>query len=145
MASNWIGKIATRLVRPPKNLVMIGADVATAATETKSEYHLRRMPNDIDTLSPKNRFVVAINKRPLTRHHPVSPDHRRSWNRHSRNSSDGVVAYWTRILTTRVRKIVPSGHGTHQNPQESGIGASSTAYQKQVARGRGPLTAACKR
>ncbi len=74
MASNWIGKIATELVRLPKNLVMIGADVATAATETKSEYHLRRMPNAIDTLSPKNRFVVAMNKRPLTEQHPVSSE-----------------------------------------------------------------------
>ncbi len=118
MASNWIGKIPTKLVRLPKNLVMIGADVATPATETKSEYHLRRMPNAIDTLSPKNRFVVAMNKRKLTSnipYHQIIGDRGRG---NSPNSSDGVVAYWSSHLDdARSTKIVPSGHGTHQNPE----------------------------
>lgn len=118
MASNWIGKIATKLVRLPKNLVMIGADMATAATETKGEFHLRRMPNAIDTLSPKNSFVIAMNKRPLA---PDIPYHQIQGDRgkgDSPNSSDGVVAYWSSHLDgARSTKIVPSGHGTHLNPE----------------------------
>jgi pimeloyl-ACP methyl ester carboxylesterase len=118
MASNWIGKIATRLVRLPKNLVMIGADMATVATETKGEFHLRRMPNAIDTLSPKNSFVVAMNKRPLAPHIPYHQIQGDRGKGDSPNSSDGVVAYWSSHLEgARSTKIVPSGHGTHQNPQ----------------------------
>ncbi|HYJ05174.1 MAG TPA: alpha/beta fold hydrolase [Chthoniobacterales bacterium] len=118
MASNWIGKIATKLVRLPKKLVLVGADLATAATESKSEYHLRRMPNAIDTLSPKNNFVVAMNKRPpadTIPYHQIVGDRGRG---NSPDSSDGVVAYWSSHLDgARSTKIVPSGHGTHQNPE----------------------------
>ena len=118
MASNWIGKIATKLVRLPKTVVTFGADIATAATETDSEYHLRRMPNAIDTLSPTNSFVVAMNKRPPANeipYHQIVGDRGRG---NSPKSSDGVVAYWSSYLEgARSTKIVPSNHSTHQNPE----------------------------
>ena len=34
------------------------------------------------------------------------------------NSSDGVVPYWSSHLKdARSEKIVPSGHGSHENPE----------------------------
>jgi hypothetical protein len=34
------------------------------------------------------------------------------------NSSDGVVPYWSSHLNeARSEKIVPSGHGAHENPE----------------------------
>jgi hypothetical protein len=76
------------------------------------------MPNAIDTLSPKNNFVVAMNKRPpadAIPYHQIVGDRGRG---NSPNSSDGVVAYWSSHLDgARSTKIVPSDHGTHQNPE----------------------------
>jgi hypothetical protein len=117
LASNWIGKIGTGLVHLPKNLVKIGSDMTSVATETKGGFHLRRMPNSIDTLSPTSSFVIAMNKRPLARdipYHQIEGDRGKG---NSPNSSDGVVAYWSSHLDgAKSTRIVPSGHGTHRNP-----------------------------
>jgi pimeloyl-ACP methyl ester carboxylesterase len=118
MASNWIGKIATRLVHLPKNLVEAGQEMTAVATETHGGFHLRRMPNSIDTLSPTSSFVVSMNKRPLASgipYHQVIGDRGKN---DSPNSSDGVVAYWSSHLDgAQSTRIVPSGHPTHQNSE----------------------------
>lgn len=117
MASNWIGKIATKLIHLPKTLVTAGQDMATVTAASHGAVHLRRMPNSIDTLSPKSDFVIAMNKRPLADdipHHQIQGDRGKG---NSPQSSDGVVAYWSSHLeTAQSTKIVGSGHGTHQNP-----------------------------
>lgn len=118
MASNWIGKIGTKLVHLPQNLVKAGADMTTAVAETKGAFHLRRMPNSIDTLSPTSSFVVAMNQRPLASgipYHQIMGDRGRG---DSPNSSDGVVAYSSSHLDgAQSTRIVPSHHNTHQNPE----------------------------
>jgi pimeloyl-ACP methyl ester carboxylesterase len=118
MASNWIGKIATRLVRMPKNLVNLGANVSAAALETKGSYYLRRMPNSIDSLSPKSAFVAAVGSQPLARdipYHQIIGDRGRG---DSPKSSDGVVAYWSsHVDGAQSTRIVPAPHGTHQNAE----------------------------
>jgi len=118
MASNWIGKIATRLIHLPANLVEAGKEMTTAASETKGGFHLRRMPNSIDTLSPKSSFILAMDKRPLTRtipYHQIIGDRGRG---DSPGSSDGVVEYWSSHLDgAQSTLIVPSGHPTHQNAE----------------------------
>jgi hypothetical protein len=48
----------------PKKLVEAGQEMTAVAAETKGGFHLRRMPNSIDTLSPTSSFVIAVNKRP---------------------------------------------------------------------------------
>jgi pimeloyl-ACP methyl ester carboxylesterase len=120
MASNWIGKISTHLVHLPKKLVRAGADMAAVATQTHGGFHLRRMPNSIDTLSPTSSFVIAMNQRPLA---PGVPFHQIQGDRgrgDSPHSSDGVVAYWSSHLEgAQSGRIVPSGHGAHKN--EEGI------------------------
>jgi pimeloyl-ACP methyl ester carboxylesterase len=118
MASNWIGKIATKLVHLPKTMVEAGQEMTAVATETKGGFHLRRMPNSIDTLSPTSSLVVSMNKRPLASgipYHQVIGDRGKA---NSPNSSDGVVAYWSSHLDgAQSTRIVPSGHPTHQNPE----------------------------
>jgi len=118
MASNWIGKIATRLVHLPSTMVKVGQDMTTVATETKGGFHLRRMPNSIDTLSPTSSFIVSMNTRPLASgipYHQVIGDRGRG---DSPNSTDGVVSYSSSHLDGAVStRIVPSGHPTHQNPE----------------------------
>lgn len=118
MASNWIGKIATRLIHLPANLVEAGREMTTAASETKGGFHLRRMPNSIDTLSPTSGFILAMDKRPLTRvipYHQIIGDRGRG---DSPGSSDGVVEYWSSHLGgAQSTLIVPSGHPTHRNSE----------------------------
>jgi hypothetical protein len=72
----------------------------------------------VDTLAPNNRFVVAINKIPMTKeipYHSIIGDRGRG---DSPNSSDGVVAYWSSHLDdARSERIVPCGHGSPLNAQ----------------------------
>jgi pimeloyl-ACP methyl ester carboxylesterase len=116
LASNWIGKIATRLVHLPATLVKAGQDMTTVASETRGGFHLRRMPNSIDTLSPTSSLVVSMNKCALASgipYHQIIGDRGKG---DSPNSSDGVVAYWSSHLDGATStRIVPSGHPTHQN------------------------------
>jgi pimeloyl-ACP methyl ester carboxylesterase len=118
MATNWIGKIATRLVHLPATLVKAGQDMTTAASETHGGFHLRRMPNSIDTLSPTSSFVVSMNRRPLASGIPYYQIIGDRGKGDSPNSSDGVVAYWSSHLDgAKSTRVVPSGHPSHQNPE----------------------------
>lgn len=118
MASNWIGKIATKLVHLPKTMVQAGQEMTAVASETKGGFHLRRFPNSIDTLSPTSGFVLAMNKRPLAAgipYHQIIGDRGQG---NSPKSSDGVVEYWSSHLDgAQSTLVVPSGHPTHRNPQ----------------------------
>src|SRR4029434_2782363 len=98
-------------------LVEAGQEMTAVAAETKGSFHLHRMPNSIDALSPKSSFVIAVNKRPLTSsipYHQIIGDRGKG---NSPNSSDGVVAYWSSHLDgARSTLIVPSAHPTHKSP-----------------------------
>jgi pimeloyl-ACP methyl ester carboxylesterase/predicted GNAT family acetyltransferase len=118
MASNWIGRIGSMLVRTPSKLATVGRTALENAVADPAALHLKRAPNSIDTLAPNNRFVVAINKIPITKgipYHSIIGDRGRG---DTPNSSDGVVPYWSSHLDgARSEKIVPCGHGSPQNPQ----------------------------
>jgi pimeloyl-ACP methyl ester carboxylesterase/predicted GNAT family acetyltransferase len=118
MASNWIGRIGSMLVRTPSKLLTVGQTALENVTADPAALHLKRAPNSIDTLAPNNRFVVAINKIPITKgipYHSIIGDRGRG---DTPNSSDGVVPYWSSHLDgARSEKIVPCGHGSPQNPQ----------------------------
>jgi hypothetical protein len=79
---------------------------------------LKRIPNSIDTLSPRNRFVREMNKFPISPevpYHSIIGDRGRG---DTPNSSDGVVAYWSSHLDgAQSEKIVPSNHSSPLNPE----------------------------
>jgi len=118
LASNWIGRIGSMLVRTPSRLLTVGRTLRESATADPSALKLKRLPNSVDTLAPNSRFVVAINKIPITKgipYHSIIGDRGRG---DSPNSSDGVVPYWSSHLDgARSERIVPSGHGSPLNPQ----------------------------
>ena len=119
LARNWIGRLASSLVRSPATLLKIGEETTKAlSTGDTGSLRLRRIPNSVDTLSPNNRFVKAINTVPLTPgipYHSIIGDRGRG---DTPNSSDGVVPYWSSHLDgAQSELIVPSNHGAHQNPQ----------------------------
>jgi hypothetical protein len=72
----------------------------------------------VDTLAPTNRFVIAINKIPITPgipYHTIMGDRGRG---DAPNSSDGIVPYWSSHMEgAESELIVPSAHPAHQNPE----------------------------
>ena len=118
LASNWIGRIGSRLVKTPVKMLTIGKTIREAMTPDPAALQWKRLPNSVDTLAPNNRFVVAINKIPIT---PGIPYHTIVGDRgkgDTPSSSDGVVAYWSSHLDgARSEFIAPCNHSSPLNPQ----------------------------
>jgi pimeloyl-ACP methyl ester carboxylesterase len=118
LAKNWIGRIGSMLVQTPIKMLTIGKTIREAATPDPAALQLKRFPNSVDTLAPNNRFVIAINKIPITPgvpYHSIVGDRGRG---DTPNSSDSVVAYWSSHLPGAVsERIVPSNHSTPLNPE----------------------------
>ncbi|CAN5797484.1 hypothetical protein BH11VER1_BH11VER1_34020 [soil metagenome] len=118
MATGWIGRIGDSLVRLPGNLATISKRISPLIVENPDHIHTWSMPSSIDTLTPRSRFVKAVNKLPLT---PGIPFHQIMGDRgrgDTPNSSDGLVPYSSSHLDgAQSELIVPSGHNAQQNPQ----------------------------
>jgi pimeloyl-ACP methyl ester carboxylesterase len=118
LASHWIGRLGSSLVRAPSTLLGMGSVVLNISTFNYGDLKLKRLPNSVDTLAPNNRFVKAINTIPTT---PGIPYHTIMGDRgkgDAPNSSDGVVSYWSSHMEgAESELIVPSGHPAHQNLQ----------------------------
>ena len=118
LASNWVGRIGSSLIKAPSTLLRAGNSFFKVTTFHSGDLKLKRIPNSVDTLAPNNRFVKAINTIPIT---PGIPYHTIMGDRgkgDAPNSSDGVVPYWSSHMDgAKSELIVPSAHPAHQNPQ----------------------------
>ena len=118
LAKNWIGRFGSMLVRTPMKMLTLGNTISEALAPDPTALQLKRFPNSVDTLAPNNRFVVAINKIPMTPgvpYHSIVGDRGRG---DTPNSSDSVVAYWSSHLEGAAsERIVPSNHSTPLNPE----------------------------
>ncbi|HEY5891706.1 MAG TPA: alpha/beta hydrolase [Chthoniobacterales bacterium] len=123
LASNWLGRFGSSLVKSPVTLLKAGTDVLKIATFQTDDLKLRRIPNSVDTLAPNNRFVKAINTIPVTPgipYHVISGDRGKGGNKdHTKPvMSDGIVPYWSSHMDGAVSElVVPSHHSAHQNPE----------------------------
>ncbi len=118
IASGWIGRIGSSLVRTPRAFTAIYASMRPLEKADPAASHLRRMPNSVDTLSPNDRFVRSVNKLPITPgipYHSIMGDRGRG---DTPNSSDGVVPYWSSHLDgAESELIVNSNHSAQFNPE----------------------------
>lgn len=118
LASNWIGQIARKLVRTPIFFATLPVRAIAQASTDPELVKFDRIPNSIDTLSPKSPFVKSVDKFPIAAgipFHTIEGDRGRG---DAPNSSDGVVPYWSSHLKgAQSELIVPSNHSAHQNPQ----------------------------
>jgi pimeloyl-ACP methyl ester carboxylesterase len=118
LAKNWIGRIGSMLVKTPSKLIFVGQTIRENLKPDPAALQLKRFPNSVDTLAPNNRFVVAINKIPITPgipYYSIVGDRGRG---DTPNSSDGVVPYWSSHLDgARSEFIAPSNHSSPLNPQ----------------------------
>jgi pimeloyl-ACP methyl ester carboxylesterase len=118
LSNHFIGRMFSRLVRMPGFITDARNAFASILTADAASLQLDRAPNSIDTLSPDNRFVRAVNKIPIApgiTYHSIIGDRGKG---NTPDSSDGVVPYWSSHLSGAAsEKIVPSGHGAHENPE----------------------------
>ena len=121
IAQDPIGRLASSLIHKPVQFVNVSPEIfqqVTIQQQDPTVMKLRRMPNSIDTLSPNDAFVKAMNNMPLAKGipcHSIIGDRGRG---DTPRSSDGVVPYWSSHLEGAAsEKIVPSGHGANQSPQ----------------------------
>src|SRR6202030_1357449 len=117
-ASGWIGRIGSGLVRTPRLFTPIYQEMKTLLVDYSTTAAFKRMPNSVDTLEPNDRFVLAVNKLPITPgmpYHSIMGDRGRG---DTPNSSDGIVPYWSSHLDgAQSELIVNSDHGAQFNPE----------------------------
>jgi triacylglycerol esterase/lipase EstA (alpha/beta hydrolase family) len=120
-AAGPIGRIGAALVRTPRSFTSIYASTKPLLVTDPAARTLKRMPNSVDTLEPNDRFVLAVDKLPITPgipYHSIMGDRGRG---DAPNSSDGIVPYWSSHLDgAKSELIVNSGHGAQYNPQAIG-------------------------
>ena len=118
LATSWVGRLGTKLVKLPAELISTGVDEARYEKHAAGHLQLKRFPDSVDTLAPNNDFVLALKPIPISSgipFHTILGDRGRS---DSPNSSDGYVPYWSSHLEgARSEKIVPSHHSAHQNDE----------------------------
>ena len=123
LASNWIGRTSSALVKIPRPLLRVGSDALRLVTFQGNEMRMERTPNSVDSLAPNDRLALAIQKIPITPgipHHVICGDRGKAGNKDNTKPvmTDGVVPYWSSHMDTAESElIVPSGHGAHHNPQ----------------------------
>ena len=103
---------------PVRTVWCVAAAAKPLLINDPSARSLKRMPNSVDTLESRDRFVEAVNKLPIAPgipYHSIMGDRGRG---DTPNSSDGIVPYWSSHLEgAKSELIVPSGHGAQYNAQ----------------------------
>src|ERR1700751_5724835 len=118
MASGWIGWLASLIIHESTQSSEASQEMLRVTSTREEELKPKRRANSVDSLSPKSRFLNAMNTIPMTPgvpYHTIIGDRGRG---DSPNSSDGVVPYWSSHMDgAKTEDIVPSDHAAHQDPQ----------------------------
>ena len=118
MATGVVAKLAAMIIREPAVSSQASQEMLRATNIREEELKPKRRANSVDSLSPKSRFLNALNTIPMKSgvpYHTIIGDRGRG---DSPNSTDGVVAYWSSHLDgASSEDLVPSDHSAHQNPQ----------------------------
>lgn len=123
IASRGLARFASSLVKSPVSLLKAGSEALQSVASSGNGLNLKRIPNSIDTMSPKNRFVQAINKVEPAKdipYHVIVGDRGKGGNPDETKpvKGDGFVPYWSsRMDGAESELTVPSNHSAHQNPQ----------------------------
>ncbi len=118
MATGLIGGLATFLIRESTVSSQASQEMLNVTSIREEELKPKRRANSVDSLSPKSRFLNAMNTIPMTPGVPYDTIIGDRGRGDSPNSSDGVVPYWSSHMNgAQTEDIVPSNHSAHQNPE----------------------------
>ena len=118
MATGLIGGLATFLIRESAVSSQASQEMLNVTSIREEELKPKRRANSVDSLSPKSRFLNAMNTIPMTAGVPYDTIIGDRGRGDSPNSSDGVVPYWSSHMNSaQTEDIVPSNHSAHQNPE----------------------------
>ena len=124
-ASNFWGRLGSRIIGSPQDIVADPSEALAGVKPKSTGEQIRQMPNSIDFLNPKNRFVVGLAKLPTAPgvpYHTIIGDRGKGGN-HDRTppvSTDGIVPYWSSHLDgAKSELVIASDHWTNRHP--SGI------------------------
>jgi len=118
MATGLISSLANMIIREPTMSSQASEEMLRHTNIKEEELRPMRRANSVDSLSPKSRFMKAVNEIPMARGVPYDTIIGDRGRGDSPNSSDGVVPYWSsHIKGAESEHIVPSDHSAHQNPQ----------------------------
>src|ERR1700745_2124808 len=95
MASGWIGWLASLSSHESTQSSEASQEMLRVTSSREEELKPKRRANSVDSLSPKSRFLSALNTIPMTPgvpYHTIIGDRGRG---DLPNSSDGVVPYWS--------------------------------------------------
>jgi len=117
LAIGSIGAIATRLITLPVTLINTVQKALGDSFAIVLGINGGRIPTSIQSLSPKNDTLVALNKLPIEApYHSIIGD--RKSNGDLLDSTDGIVPYWSSHLDgAQSELIVHGGHGSYESPQ----------------------------
>jgi pimeloyl-ACP methyl ester carboxylesterase len=118
MATGLISSLANMIIREPTISSQASEEMLRHTNIQEPELRPMRRANSVDSLSPKSRFVYAVNTIPITPGVPYNTIIGDRGRGDSPNSSDGVVPYWSSHMDgAETEHIVPSDHSAHQNPK----------------------------
>jgi pimeloyl-ACP methyl ester carboxylesterase len=117
LARGLIGSLAAMIIRETTLSSRASREMLRLTRIEDAELKPMRRSNSVDSLSPKSRFLNAMNTIPMTPGVPYNTIIGDRGRGDSPNSSDGVVPYWSSHMNgSESERIVPSRHGAHQNP-----------------------------
>ena len=117
IALGSIGALGRKLIRLPTTVTEVFHSVADTLGDSLTLIAGGQpLPTSIDSLSPKNTTLLALDKLPMgAPFHSIIGDRGKG---NTPNSSDGVVPYWSSHLDhAQSELIVPGPHGSHEMPQ----------------------------
>ncbi len=123
MATGFLGRMGKRLIGAPADLSEAGQEALRLAIPSADGTRIARMPNSVDALDPKNRFLLTINSLPMVKgvpYHSIIADRGKGGNLDHTPpvSTDGIVPYWSSHLDgARSELVVPSDHWANRHPQ----------------------------
>jgi len=122
LATSFLGHMGSMLIGSPKKMLPRDTKAIKLAKPNPTGEQLKKMPNSIDFLNPKNRFVTTLAELPLAKgvpYHSILGDRGKGGNlgHESPVSTDGIVPYWSSHLDgAQSELIIPSHHWTNQHP-----------------------------
>lgn len=117
MALGSIGALVTRLITLPVTLVSTVQKTLGDSFAIVLGINGGRIPTGIQSLSPKSATLQALDTLPIEApYHSIIGDRGKKGN--LKDSSDGVVPYWSSHLAgAQSELIVPGPHGSYEMPQ----------------------------